>query len=152
MSTSDAAPGSVLLLALVAALAVLLAQRRLAVPPGRLLWPPPVTALVLWLVVAVPSLLRLAVPSLLGTFGRDPLRIRAEEEWWRVLTSVLVQDGGVLLTLVNLVLLAVVATVAVRVWGPGRAIGLFAVSQLLFGLFTAFVSPSTGAGDRKSVV
>ncbi|MFE2120562.1 MULTISPECIES: rhomboid family intramembrane serine protease [Rhodococcus] len=155
MSTSEADPGSVLLLALVAALAVLLAQRRCAPPgrlvwwppPGRLLWPPPVTALVLWLVVAVPSLLRLAVPSLLGTFGRDPLRIRAEDEWWRVLTSVLVQDGGVFVTLVNLLLLAVVATVAVRVWGPGRAVGLFAVSQLLFGLFTAFVSPSTGAGS-----
>lgn len=109
-------------------------------------WPPPIAAVAVWAVVAVASTVRLVFPSLLGTFRRDPVRTRDGGEWWRVFSSALVQDGGVLDLLVELAVLAVVVVVGVRVWGWYRALALLLVGQLLWGLFTTFVSPSVGAG------
>jgi hypothetical protein len=108
-------------------------------------WPPPVAATVLWAVVAVPSVIRLIEPSMVGVFRRDPVRTR-DGEWWRVFTSALTQDGGVAGTIGTLVMLAIITIAAVRVWGWQRAVALFVVGQLLWGLFTSFVEPSVGAG------
>lgn len=147
MSTSVDDPRSVVLYVVFAVLATLLAMRWARVRDlGSFLWPPPLAATVLWLVVAVPSLLQLAVPALNEMFRRNPVQIRNDGEWWRVMTSVLVQDGGVVATFANLLLLAVLAVAGVRVWGAGRAVALFAAGQLLWGLFASFVSPSAGAG------
>jgi len=115
-------------------------------------WPPPAAALVLWGVVAVASVTRLIVPSVVELFRREPVRTRDGGEWWRVLTAGLVEDGGVAVTVANLVLLAVVAVAAVRVWGWYRAVALFVVGQLLWGLFTTFVSPSVGAGTSGATL
>ncbi|WP_016932052.1 hypothetical protein, partial [Rhodococcus sp. R1101] len=95
---------------------------------------------------------RLIFPELLDLFRRQPVRTRDAGEWWRVLAAGLVEDGGVLLTVVNLVLLAVVSVAIVRVWGWYRAIGLFVVGQLLWGLFTTFVFPSDGAGTTGATL
>ncbi|MGV9744057.1 rhomboid family intramembrane serine protease [Rhodococcus zopfii] len=147
MSTSGDDPRSVVLYVLFVMLATLLALRWSGARDLRtFLWPPPLAATVLWLVVAVPSLLQLAVPALNEIFRRNPVQIRDDGEWWRVVTSAFVQDGGVAATFANLMLLALPAVAGVRVWGPGRAIALFAAGQLLWGLFTSFVSPSAGAG------
>lgn len=115
-------------------------------------WPPPVAAAILWSVVAVASLARLVFPGLLDVFRRQPVRTRDRGEWWRVLTAGLIEDGGVLLTVVNLLLLAVVAVAIVRVWGWYRALGLFLVGQVLWGLFTTFVFPSDGAGTTGATL
>lgn len=115
-------------------------------------WPPPWAAVALWSVVAVASSARLLFPGLLDAFRRVPARTRDAGEWWRVLTAGFVEDGGVLVTLLNLVLLAVTAIVAVRVWGWYRAFGLFVSGQLLWGLFTTFVSPSVGAGTSGATL
>ncbi|MBS9373291.1 hypothetical protein GON09_002276 [Rhodococcus sp. B50] len=115
-------------------------------------WPPPVAATVLWSIVAMASLTRLIFPELLDVFRRQPVRTRDAGEWWRVLTAGLIEDGGVLLTVVNLVLFAVVAVAIVRVWGWYRALGLFVVGQLLWGLFTTFVFPSDGAGTTGATL
>ncbi|MBH0118113.1 rhomboid family intramembrane serine protease [Rhodococcus sp. HM1] len=147
MSTSGDDPRSAVLYVLFAVLATLLALRwARARDLGTFLWPPPLAATVLWLIVAVPSLLRVAVPALDEMFRRNPVQIRNDGEWWRIGTSVLVQDGGAAAIVANLVLLAVLAVAGVRVWGPGRALALFAGGQLMWGLFTSFVSPSAGAG------
>ncbi len=50
---------------------------------------------------------------------RDPDLIRHHGQVWRVLTSVLVQDGGRGGTTFNLVTLAVVGIFASEVWGRG---------------------------------
>ena len=115
-------------------------------------WPPPVAAAVLWSVVAVASLARLVFQDLLDVFRRQPVRTRDAGEWWRVLTAGLIEDGGVLLTVVNLVLLAVVAVAIVRMWGWYRALGLFVAGQVLWGLFTTFVFPSDGAGTTGATL
>mgnify|MGYP003289869028 CR=1 FL=1 len=109
-------------------------------------------AVVLWGVVAVASVTRLIVPSLVELFRREPVRTRDGGQWWRVLTAGLVEDGGVVVTAANLVLLAVVAIAAVRSWGWYRAAALFVVGQILWGLFTTFVSPSVGAGTSGATL
>jgi hypothetical protein len=63
---------------------------------------------VLWLTVAVPSLLQIAFGDLLGALERDPELIRHHDQWWRLVTSSVVQDGGIAGTLFNLAVLAVV--------------------------------------------
>ncbi|EOM76123.1 rhomboid family intramembrane serine protease [Rhodococcus rhodnii] len=105
----------------------------------------------LWLVVAVPSLVALVFPAVLGWFERDPGRLR-DGQWWRIVTSAVVQDGGVAGTVANLVALALIAPAAVAVWGAARAIGLFAAGQIVFGLVTAFVFPSVGAGSSGATL
>ncbi|AOW94326.1 rhomboid family intramembrane serine protease [Rhodococcus sp. WMMA185] len=107
---------------------------------------PPRTAVVLWLVVAVPSLVQLIFPAILDALERDPNLIR-DDQWWRILTSVAVQGGGPVAAVAGLAVLAWVAPICVRVWGGFRAVLLFVAGQIIFGLFTAFLFPSTGAGN-----
>ncbi|MEE2035506.1 rhomboid family intramembrane serine protease [Rhodococcus chondri] len=150
MSTSGDDPRLWVFYAALVVLTVVSASRASAGRGGRDRWsgwwPPPIAAVAVWAVVAMASLSRLLFPSLPGTFRRDPVRTRDEGEWWRVFSSALIQDGGVLDMIVALVFLAVVAAVSVRIWGWYRAVALLLVGQLLWGLFTTFVSPSVGAG------
>lgn len=105
----------------------------------------------LWLFIAVPSLVQLIFPAVLDALERDPNLIR-DHQWWRILTSVAVQDGGPVGFVVNLAVLAWVAPLCVRVWGGSRAVLLFVASQIIFGLFTAFLFPSPGAGNSAATL
>ncbi|ANS26946.1 rhomboid family intramembrane serine protease [Rhodococcus opacus] len=148
MTTSGAGWTSAVLLAVVLVLATLLGSTRI----GEVrLTRPPRTAVVLWLLIAVPSLLQFVVPAVLDALERDPTQIR-DHQWWRIVTSVAVQDGGLAGTVVNLLVLAWVAPLAVRVWGGARAVLLFVASQIIFGLFTAFLFPSPGAGNSGATL
>jgi hypothetical protein len=69
---------------------------------------------VLWLVVAIPSMPQFVFPPLLRALEREPNQIEHHGQVWRVLTYVVVQDGGVVGTVSNLVLLAVVALVTAQ--------------------------------------
>lgn len=154
MSTSGQGWTSVVLFAVVLVLTTLLCRPYPAAgtsgprgPLGRA----PRVAVVLWLVVAVPSLLQIVFPAALEALERDPARIR-DHQWWRIVTSATVQDGGLLGTVVSLAVLAWVAPLAVLVWGGLRAVLLFAAGQIIFGLFTAFVFPSSGAGPSGATL
>lgn len=103
----------------------------------------------LWAVVAVPSLLQFAAPRLLHALRRDPDAIGSGQVW-RLLTSVVVQDGGVGGTVFNLVILALVAVVAGRVWGVARSVAFFVVGVIVFNLITTFAFASTGAGNSAA--
>ena len=153
MTTSGAGWISAVLFAVVLVLASLIGSVRIG--EGRIgavgFTRPPRTAVVLWLLIAVPSLLQIVVPAVLDALERDPDQIR-DHQWWRIFTSVAVQDGGVAGTVVNLLVLAWVAPLAVRVWGGVRAVLLFVASQIIFGLFTAFLFPSPGAGNSGATL
>jgi hypothetical protein len=58
-----------------------------------------------------------------------------------------VQDGGVEGTIFNLVVLFIIATLAVYLWGPERAIGLFLFGVIGFNLITTYAFPSPGGGN-----
>ena len=117
---------------------------------ARVLRRPPVAAVALWLIVAIPSLAQLAFPGLLHALERDPDQIRQHGQWWRLFTSAVVQDGGVAGTVWNLVILAVVGVVAIRVWGSARGLIIFAVGVVGFNLATTYAWPSAGAGNSAA--
>ncbi|TSE01928.1 rhomboid family intramembrane serine protease [Skermania sp. ID1734] len=129
---------------------VIVASVRLVHTPKRSSALP--VAVALWVVVAVPSILQGFFPALLTDLRRDPPLINVDGQWWRVITSVLVQDGGFWGTLFNLVTLAIVGTAAVAIWGGTRTLIVFAVGQVLWGLFTTFVSPTVGAGNSGATL
>ncbi|AWK73674.1 rhomboid family intramembrane serine protease [Rhodococcus oxybenzonivorans] len=148
MTTSVEGWTGAVLFVVVLVLSVLLGQ---VLVGYRLPGNPPRTAVVLWSVVAVPSLLQFVFPAILDAFDREPDRIR-DDQWWRIVTSVAVQDGGIAGTLLNLAVLAWVAPLAVKVWGSARTVLLFVAGQVIFGLFTAFLFPSSGAGNSGATL
>lgn len=101
----------------------------------------------LWLLVAVPSVLQNPFPPLLTSLRRDPELIRHHGQVWRILTSVVVQDGGIPGTVWNLAILAVTVVVAVQVWGPLWTPVLFLLAHLLFNTLALFLSSDLGAGN-----
>ena len=113
---------------------------------------PPVAAIALWLIVAVPSLVQLPVPALLRALKRDPGQIRQHGQLWRLISSAVVHDGGIAGTAFNLVILAVVAVVAIRVWGAARGLVIFAVGAVGFDLVTTLPGPrqAPGTPGRRS--
>ncbi|MEV6931408.1 rhomboid family intramembrane serine protease [Dactylosporangium sp. NPDC051485] len=106
---------------------------------------PPVATMATFAVVAVFSLLQLTVaPGLFEALRRDRAAI-ADGQVWRLVTSVVVQDGGWPGTISNLVALAVLGTLAERLWGTGRWLGIALAVQVLGGLWGLVAQP-VGAG------
>jgi hypothetical protein len=112
--------------------------------PG--LWP----AAALWGLVAVPSLLQFAFPAVYDVLHRDSALVRDGGQWWRPYTSFLVQDGGVSGTAFNLVTLAVVALVAMRVWGPRFTAGIWAGATVLYSV-PVFLTPMEPGGGNSGL-
>jgi membrane associated rhomboid family serine protease len=103
-----------------------------------------------WLIVAIPSLLQNVIPGLLHRLRREPHLIRHDGQWWRLVTSGVVQDGGLAGTVFNLAILAVIAAIAVRIWGARRAASIFLGALVAFNLAATFVFPATGAGNSAA--
>jgi membrane associated rhomboid family serine protease len=77
----------------------------------------PLITLTLFVLVAIPSVLQFPFPRLLYALRRDGDLTLHHGEWWRVVTALLVQDGGVVGTVSNLVALVLIGLVAERLWG-----------------------------------
>lgn len=105
----------------------------------------PLATLALALAVAVPAALQLVIPSLLLNFARDRTAILAGE-WWRLVTALFFQDGGVPGTIFNLVTLLLVGSVAERVWGSRRMLLIYLAGGLISQL-PALAWQPTGAGN-----
>lgn len=105
----------------------------------------------LWCVVAIPSLLQLAVPALLEAGRRESAAILAGQ-WWRLATSMVLQDGGWYGTAFNLVTLAVTLVLVQPVLGVGTAAGLFAVGGVTGNVLTVLGSGQTGAGNSMATM
>jgi hypothetical protein len=103
-------------------------------------------ATALWLIVAVPSVVELAWHPIYEALARRPHEIR-DGQVWRLLTSVTVQDGGLGGTIFNLVMLALIVTVAAHLWGPARTVALLVIGALLFNVLATFAYPSPGGGN-----
>lgn len=80
---------------------------------------------------------------------RDPAAIAAWE-WWRLATSLIVQDGGAIGTLFNLGFLAVLGYVAERALGRGRWVVLY-LSGAVAGEAAGFLLDQPGAGNSVAL-
>jgi membrane associated rhomboid family serine protease len=108
-----------------------------------------VTSLVLVPFVAIPTLLQLAIPRLYHGLAGIPSLTLQHHEYWRLLTAVTVQDGGLVGAMFNLVALVFITLVADRVWGWRKAIAIFVVAAVALNLvgvlFGAEVAGNSGA-------
>ena len=101
--------------------------------PGRPR-PFPVVTVVAVLVIGIPSLLQFGVPSLGTTLERDPAATLGRGEWWRPLTALLAQDGGVVAAAFNLLVVASVVLVAEWTWGRWRTVVVFLGASVIVNL------------------
>jgi membrane associated rhomboid family serine protease len=108
---------------------------------------PWLTAVVV-VMTAIPSCVQFAVPGLLTTLERTPAGLGGE--WWRSVTALLVQDGGVLGTISNLVFLAVIGVIAEHVMSRPRWLVLYVVAGLV-GEFAAYAWQPVGAGNSIAI-
>jgi membrane associated rhomboid family serine protease len=107
--------------------------------------PYPLATLALVASVALPGTLQLFLPGLLPTFERDSARILSGE-WWRLMTPLFVQDGGLLGFIFNLLGLILASRVAEQLWGSVLTIVLFFVGGLV-GEGVGLVWQPIGAGN-----
>lgn len=93
--------------------------------PVRFTW----WGLILWLIVAIPSLVQMAVPDLLELGMRDDA-ILEHGQWWRLATANVLQDGGVAGTLSNLSILAVTLLIVGRALSAALAVPIYIVGGI----------------------
>lgn len=99
-------------------------------PPRRVPW----VAVALTTLVVAGLILQHTWGGALATLDNDPGR----SGWWRPVTAVFMQNGGVVGAGWNLVTIAIVAALAEWFWGPVLTILLFAA-----GMFSGFGGHST---------
>ncbi len=75
----------------------------------------------------------------------------ADGQLWRLVTSLVVQDGGLAGTVSNLVRLAFVGVVAEQVWGWRRWVGILLVAGVGSQLWGLLVQPQ-GAGNSVATL
>jgi membrane associated rhomboid family serine protease len=110
-------------------------------PPPRV---PRATAAV-FAVTATCSILQFPYPALLAALRRDPAAL-ADGQWWRLVTPLVVQDGGVAGTVSNLLFLAVLGVLAERLLGTRRWLVLYAAGAVA-GTAAGYAWDPHGAGN-----
>jgi membrane associated rhomboid family serine protease len=105
-----------------------------------------VATIVLCAIVAIPSLAQLAFPALLTALQRDAGLIRQQGQWWRLVTALVVQDGGLAGLVFNLLTLALIGTTAERLWGARDTVLLFFGTGIL-SQFAGFAWQPRGGGN-----
>jgi membrane associated rhomboid family serine protease len=110
-----------------------------------LLRPFPRLTAAVFTITAIPSLVQFAYPALETNLRRDPSLI-ADGQLWRLVTSLVVQDGGVVATISNLGFLLVLGGLAERTLGARRWL-LFYLAGAAFGQAAGLVFDTVGAGN-----
>jgi len=110
--------------------------------PKLLGWVP----ILLFVVIAIPSTLQFAFPSILHALRRDGHKILHDGQIWRILTSLTVQDGGVGGTLFNLAALVGFSVLATALLGQRRLLLLFFIGGIT-GEVVGLIWQPIGAGN-----
>lgn len=108
----------------------------------------PVLTAAVTTVTAAANIVQLTVPGVLERFERTPAGLHGE--WWRTLTSLFVQDGGIAGTASNLLFLVLVGTVAEQVLTRPRWLlhyfGVGVVSE-----FVGYLWQPVGGGNSIAI-
>ena len=105
----------------------------------------PYATLLLTLTIAIPTILQFFFPALLQMFERNYERFLAGD-WWRIITPLFVQDGGLSGSIFNLVSLVLVGSVAERLWDSQRWLVIFFAGGILSQI-VGFAWQPVGAGN-----
>jgi len=106
---------------------------------------PPWATLTLFLAIGIPTVLQFFYPSILALLRRDTIAFLSGD-WWRVITPLFVQDGGLGGSIFNLVGLLFVGAVAEHLWGGPRLLFIFFIAGIA-SEFVALVWQPVGAGN-----
>jgi membrane associated rhomboid family serine protease len=97
------------------------------------------------LAIAIPTTLQFFLPDLLPLFERDTAKFLSGD-WWRFLTPLFFQDGGVFGAVFNLLTLFFIGNVAAQIWDEKRWLLIFLLGGVLSELVAFFWQP-IGAGN-----
>ena len=84
----------------------------------------PVTTITVLVVTGMVTAAQLVFPPVLAALRRDPQAL-ADGQWWRTFSPLFVQAGGWPQIIVNNVAIALIGTMAERVFGPARWLWLY---------------------------
>jgi membrane associated rhomboid family serine protease len=105
----------------------------------------PRITLTLFLAVAIPTTIQFIFPALLPLFQRDTTRFM-NGEWWRLITPLFFQDGGIGGAISNLVGLLLIGFVAEQLWDRRDMLLIFFLGAIV-GELIGFVWQPIGAGN-----
>ena len=95
----------------------------------------PWLTLVLVVVIGVPSIGQYLGWTAVGdALRREPQLTLHHGEWWRVLTSLLAQDGGIWAAVYSLAVVAVVITLSSWIQGPWLTLAIFVFCSIVLNL------------------
>ena len=95
----------------------------------------PWLTLVLVVVIGVPSIGQYLGWTAVGdALRREPQLTLHHGEWWRVLTSLLAQDGGIWAAVYSLAVVAVVITLSSWIQGPWLTLAIFVSCSIVLNL------------------
>lgn len=117
-------------------------------PLGQL----PLAGWVLWLSVAAPSLLQIPFPQVYDVLHRSASAVVDQHQWWRLVTSLTVQDGGIVGTATNLVLLGFALIACLRLWGTVPTVVTFVVGGVLLNVMAVAFGASDGGGNSGATL
>lgn len=106
--------------------------------------PVPYATLLLAVAIVIPTTLQFFVPTMLQMFERDYTKF-LQGEWWRLITSLFVQDRGLSGSIFNLVSILLMGMVAEELWGSQKWLILFFGGGILSQV-VAFGWQPVGAG------
>jgi membrane associated rhomboid family serine protease len=105
----------------------------------------PRATILLLVAVGIPSILQFFHPAILVLFQRDYLRF-LHGEWWRLITPLFVQDGGMAGTSFNMIGLLLAGILAEQFWGSLPVLLIF-FSGGIVGEIAGFAWQPIGAGN-----
>lgn len=105
-----------------------------------------------WLCVAIPSLMQIPFPGVYDALHRDATLIIDGHQWWRLITSVMVQDGGIAGTASNLFLLALTLTLSLRLWGSVATVVTFVGAGIGLNILASTLGAADGGGNSGATV
>jgi membrane associated rhomboid family serine protease len=95
--------------------------------------------------IGIMAIMQLFFPDLLHILERNrDLFFRGD--WWRLITTLFVQDGGLGGAVFNLVSLAIIGAVSEKIWGHWRLVGIFLICGVCCQ-FVAFYWQPIGGGN-----
>lgn len=109
----------------------------------------PIVALILTVLIGVPSLLQFALPQITNALSRKP-DLELQGQWWRVVTAIAAQDGGLEGAIFNLVVVGVVTVLGERAWGSWRMLVLFLAPSITLNLLAVLWNAPGGGSSFAS--